>query len=42
MWLVKNKKVSNQDYLQMDDDLVNEFAVYAEDDGEEIDASQYY
>lgn len=25
----------------MDDDLVNEFAIYAEDDGDEIDASQY-
>ena len=25
----------------MDDDLVNEFAIYAEDDGEEVDASQY-
>jgi len=26
----------------MDDDLVNEYAIYAEDDGMEVDASQYY
>lgn len=25
----------------MDDNLVNEYAIYAEDDGDEIDASQY-
>lgn len=49
IWLVQNKKVNsfvqdpivNKGFIQMDDDLVNEFAIYAQDDGDEVDASLY-
>lgn len=32
IWLVQNKRVKSSTLIQMDDDLVNEFSIYAQDD----------
>ena len=44
IWLAQNKKVSGSKFpkpikaglIQMDDDLINEYAIYAQDDGDDV------